>query len=66
MAWIPIGDIFLYGSTIALAWTLPSDPTYLNMFKTYERTNRRNDVVTKTLNYIDEDGRVIAKVPYKP
>ncbi|CAB3244856.1 unnamed protein product [Arctia plantaginis] len=66
MAWIPIGDIFLYGNTIALAWTLPSDPMYLNMFKTYERANRRNDVVTKTLNYVDEDGRIIAKVPYKP
>ena len=32
-ALIPIGDIFLYGNTAALAWNLPTDPKHLLMLK---------------------------------
>nr|XP_049702279.1 uncharacterized protein LOC110370341 [Helicoverpa armigera] len=63
-ALIPIGDIFLFGSTVGLAWNLPTDPSIFHTFKDFERPLRRNDVV-KTINYLDEDGRLIAKVPYK-
>ncbi|XP_075979650.1 uncharacterized protein LOC142978919 [Anticarsia gemmatalis] len=65
MAVIPIGDIFLFGHTASLAWTLPSDPKYIYMFKDIQRPLRRSDEVTKTVNYLDEDGRIIARVPYK-
>uniref|UniRef100_A0A2H1WAJ8 SFRICE_007255 n=1 Tax=Spodoptera frugiperda TaxID=7108 RepID=A0A2H1WAJ8_SPOFR len=64
MALIPIGDIFLFGSTLGLAWNLPTDPSIFTNLKEYERPLRRNDVV-KTINYLDEDGHLIAKVPYK-
>nr|XP_049702284.1 uncharacterized protein LOC126055746 [Helicoverpa armigera] len=63
-ALIPIGDIFLFGSTVGLAWNLPTDPSIFHTFKDFERPLRRSDVV-KTINYLDEDGRLIAKVPYK-
>ncbi|VVC97722.1 unnamed protein product, partial [Leptidea sinapis] len=60
---IPIGDIFLYGNTAALAWNLPTDPNFLRMFKEYEKyPQRRGD--TKNVYYLDEDGRVMAKVPF--
>lgn len=61
---IPIGDIFLFAETAGLAWLLPTDPTIFHTLKEYERPLRRSDVV-KTINYLDEDGRLIAKVPYK-
>ncbi|CAH0687673.1 unnamed protein product [Spodoptera exigua] len=63
-ALIPIGDIFLFAETAGLAWLLPTDPNIFHSLKDYERPLRRNDVV-KTVNYLDEDGRLIAKVPYK-
>ncbi|XP_022129821.2 uncharacterized protein LOC111003549 [Pieris rapae] len=63
-ALIPIGDIFLFANTAALAWDLPSDPKLLLMFKEYERKpNRRND--EKSIYYLDENGRVIAKKPFR-
>ncbi|XP_037292250.1 uncharacterized protein LOC119188620 [Manduca sexta] len=62
-ALIPIGDIFLYGSTAALAWTLPADPTFTEFFTGKDKAQRREDV--RNINYVDERGRVIARVPYK-
>ncbi|CAK1542048.1 unnamed protein product [Leptosia nina] len=60
---IPIGDIFLYGNTAALAWNLPKDPDFLLMFKDYEKkAQRRND--EKNIYFLDESGRVIAKRPF--
>ncbi|XP_026740939.1 uncharacterized protein LOC113503289 [Trichoplusia ni] len=63
-ALIPIGDIFLFGNTAGLAWSLPTDPKQFLMYKDLERPLRRSDAVS-TINYLNEDGRVIAKVPYK-
>ncbi|XP_049871721.1 uncharacterized protein LOC126370733 [Pectinophora gossypiella] len=62
-ALIPIGDIFLYGNTAALAWTLPTDPDFLTMFKKHEKSQRRQD--TKEIYYLDANGKLLAKVPYK-
>ncbi|XP_041980981.1 uncharacterized protein LOC121734436 [Aricia agestis] len=60
---IPIGDIFLYGNTAALAWTLPSDPKTLLLFKEQENfALRRGDM--KKVKYINENGKVIASVPF--
>ncbi|XP_068622865.1 uncharacterized protein [Battus philenor] len=65
MALIPIGDIFLYGNTAALAWNLPSDPKFFNMFKDHEKEiNRRGDS-NKNVYYLDDTGKVLAKVPYR-
>ncbi|PZC83973.1 hypothetical protein B5X24_HaOG206319 [Helicoverpa armigera] len=61
---IPIGDIFLFGDSAGLAWLLPTDPNIFYALKEYERPLRRSDVV-KTINYLDEKGRLIAKVPYE-
>ncbi|KAJ8714702.1 hypothetical protein PYW07_002927 [Mythimna separata] len=63
-ALIPIGDIFLFATTAGLAWSLPTDPKIFSTFKEFEKPLRRSDVV-KTINYLDEKGRLIAKVPYK-
>ncbi|KAJ8718646.1 hypothetical protein PYW08_002883 [Mythimna loreyi] len=63
-ALIPIGDIFLFATTAGLAWSLPADPKLFYTFKEFEKPLRRSDVV-KTINYLDERGRLIAKVPYK-
>ncbi|CAH0718158.1 unnamed protein product, partial [Brenthis ino] len=40
-ALIPIGDIFLYGNTAALAWNLPTEAKDLLMFKEDKNTARR-------------------------
>nr|XP_021203320.2 uncharacterized protein LOC105841558 [Bombyx mori] len=61
-ALIPIGDIFLYGNTAALAWILPSDTAIFDYFKEHEKLERRKD--DKKIVYLDEDGRYLAKVPY--
>ncbi|XP_013200828.2 uncharacterized protein LOC106143321 [Amyelois transitella] len=61
-ALIPIGDIFLYGNTAALAWNLPTDPKLFFMFD--KEAMRRADVAN-TINYVDERGKVIGRVPYK-
>ncbi|KAJ0175000.1 hypothetical protein K1T71_009141 [Dendrolimus kikuchii] len=63
-ALIPIGDIFLYGNTAALAWNLPSDTMFLDVLRQQSKAQRRGDVV-KTVNYLDEEGRLISRVPYK-
>ncbi|KAJ8714701.1 hypothetical protein PYW07_002926 [Mythimna separata] len=64
MALIPIGDIFLFGNTAGLAWSLPTDPKIFHMFKKDGTALRRSDDV-RTINYLDDKGRIIAKVPYK-
>ncbi|KAM3960411.1 LOW QUALITY PROTEIN: uncharacterized protein ACR2FA_005509 [Aphomia sociella] len=64
-ALIPIGDIFLYGNTAALAWSLPSDPKFFYMLKEFDKEALRRGDVVNSVNYVDEKGRVIAKVPYK-
>ncbi|CAD0202323.1 unnamed protein product [Chrysodeixis includens] len=56
-----IGDIFLYGSTAALAWELPQDP-YSPFRHHADPLHRRVD--TKTIYYTDEDGRIIDRKPY--
>ncbi|XP_039758872.1 uncharacterized protein LOC120632901 [Pararge aegeria] len=63
-ALIPIGDIFLYGNTAALAWNLPTDPKLLLMLKEYEKTAKRR-VDESNVYYVDDKGKLIAKVPYK-
>ncbi|XP_023936357.2 uncharacterized protein LOC112044670 [Bicyclus anynana] len=62
-ALIPIGDIFLYGNTAALAWNLPTDPKLLLMLKEYDKTAQRR--VDSNVYYLDDKGKLIAKVPYK-
>ncbi|CAH2049128.1 unnamed protein product, partial [Iphiclides podalirius] len=65
MAVIPIGDIFLFGNTAALAWNLPSDPKYFNIFKKYEKHAQRRGDSSKHIYYLDDTGKVLAKVPFK-
>ncbi|GBP60363.1 hypothetical protein EVAR_91398_1 [Eumeta japonica] len=64
-ALIPIGDIFLYGSTVALAWELPKDPQFLYDFKSFERNAQSRADTVNNIYYLDREGKVIAKVPYK-
>ncbi|XP_075979583.1 uncharacterized protein LOC142978872 [Anticarsia gemmatalis] len=56
-----IGDIFLWGSTAALAWELPQDP-YSPFRHHADPIHRRMD--TKTIYYTDESGMVIGKKPF--
>ncbi|KAH9629736.1 hypothetical protein HF086_009863 [Spodoptera exigua] len=56
-----IGDIFLYGSTAALAWELPQDP-YSPFNHKADPLHRRVD--TKVIYYTNEDGKIIDKKPY--
>ncbi|CAG4940026.1 unnamed protein product [Parnassius apollo] len=65
MALIPIGDIFLYGNTAALAWNLPTEPQFLSMFKEHEKKSQRRGDSNKNIYYLDESGKVLAKVPFK-
>lgn len=66
-ALIPIGDIFLYSNTAALAWNLPTDPEFFAMFKSHGKggkdAQRRGDVQRNI--YFIKDGKFLAKVPYK-
>lgn len=57
-----ISDIFLWGNTAALAWELPQDP-YSPFNHKADPLHRRMD--SKVIYYLDEDGRVINKTPYK-
>ncbi|XP_063627498.1 uncharacterized protein LOC134799001 [Cydia splendana] len=63
-ALIPIADIFLVGQTAALAWEMPTDPAIFHMFKGEKVAQRRNDHQKNTY-YLNKQGEVIAKVPYK-
>lgn len=65
MALIPIGDIFLYGNTAALAWNLPSDPKFFHMFKEHEKEMQRRGDTQKNIYYLDDKGKVLAKVPFR-
>ncbi|XP_059062241.1 uncharacterized protein LOC131855045 [Achroia grisella] len=62
---IPIGDIFLYGNTAALAWSLPTDPQFIYMLKKFDKEALRRGDVANSVNYLDENGHVVGKVPYK-
>ncbi|XP_026326169.1 uncharacterized protein LOC113234862 [Hyposmocoma kahamanoa] len=64
-ALIPIGDIFLIGDTIALAWMLPTDPEFLLKFKDHKalKASRRNG--EEEIVFINQDGKIVGKVPYK-
>ncbi|KAI5643897.1 DM4/DM12 family domain-containing protein [Phthorimaea operculella] len=62
-ALIPIGDIFLFGNTAALAWDLPQDPELLTMFKNQlKHGQRRQDL--HEIYYVSDDGKILAKAPY--
>lgn len=54
-----------FGSTAALAWELPSDPSVFNMFKEQSKIYGGNRRIDKNIYYLDEDGKVIGKVPYR-
>ncbi|XP_013200783.2 uncharacterized protein LOC106143283 [Amyelois transitella] len=67
--YIQLGDIVWFATTAALAWELPTDPKYLSIFKEHKKIfettgNRRSDA-SKVIYYLDEDGKVIGKRPYK-
>ncbi|KPJ14436.1 hypothetical protein RR48_13507 [Papilio machaon] len=65
--YLQVGDIVWFGNTAALAWQLPTDPKLFYLFKDHEKlyeSHRRNDV-SKTIYYLDEDGKVLTKMPYK-
>ncbi|XP_048484640.1 uncharacterized protein LOC105385434 [Plutella xylostella] len=61
-----VGQLFLYGNTIALAWVLPKDPSFLTMFKDKDvfSAQRRTDDV-RHIYYVGENGEFLKKVPYK-
>ncbi|KPI97107.1 hypothetical protein RR46_05724 [Papilio xuthus] len=65
MALIPIGDIFLYGNTAALAWNLPSDPKLFHIFKEHDKEMQRRGDIQKNIYYLDDKGKVLAKVPFR-
>ncbi|RVE47603.1 hypothetical protein evm_007700 [Chilo suppressalis] len=64
-ALITIGNIFLYGNTAALAWSLPTDPKIFYMLKGYDKEALRRGDYMNSVYYMDNDGRLISKVPYK-
>ncbi|KAJ2949434.1 hypothetical protein O0L34_g15353 [Tuta absoluta] len=63
--YIQIGDIIWFGNTAALAWELPKDPNIfqflINSENKFYQGNRRQDT---HVVYFDDDGKVLAKVPY--
>lgn len=64
--YLQLGDIIWFAETAAMAWELPDDPSLFNMLKSELRdptAARRED--NKHIYYLDEVGKVIAKVPYK-
>ncbi|KAL0821272.1 hypothetical protein ABMA28_005872 [Loxostege sticticalis] len=63
--YLQLGNIVWFGNTAALAWELPSDPQLFNLYKEHSKiySNRRGD--TKHIYYLDEDGKVLSKVPYR-
>ncbi|KAJ0174999.1 hypothetical protein K1T71_009140 [Dendrolimus kikuchii] len=65
--YIQVGDIIWFGNTAALAWELPNDPEIFNTLRGYSKdfnSLRRHDV-SKHIYYLDENGKVLSKVPYK-
>ncbi|KAL0870729.1 hypothetical protein ABMA27_005666 [Loxostege sticticalis] len=62
---IPIGDIFLYGNTAALAWNLPTDPKLFYMLKGHDKEALRRGDYRNHIYYVDEHGKLLARVPYK-
>ncbi|CAH2267627.1 jg27899 [Pararge aegeria aegeria] len=61
-ALITIGDIFLWGTTAALAFELPQDP-YSPFNHKADPLHRRMD--TKTIYFTDYNGKIIHQEPYK-
>ncbi|KAM3965449.1 uncharacterized protein ACR2FA_000284 [Aphomia sociella] len=67
MGYLPVQNVIWFGNTAALAWELPTDPNVFHGLKKYEKgyiLQRRQDN-SKHIYYMDEFGKVIAKVPYK-
>ncbi|XP_053611525.1 uncharacterized protein LOC128675844 [Plodia interpunctella] len=66
--YLQIGNVVWFGNTAALAWELPSDPKFFAIFKEhkklFENGHRRSDV-SRYVYYLDDNGNVIAKKPYK-
>ncbi|KAG6451062.1 hypothetical protein O3G_MSEX006926 [Manduca sexta] len=63
--YLQVGDIIWFGSTAALAWELPSDPNLFSFFKeTKDYKGLRRSDASKHIYYLDENGKVISKVPY--
>ncbi|RVE47604.1 hypothetical protein evm_007701 [Chilo suppressalis] len=60
-----IGDIVWFATTAALAWELPSDPDTFYLLKNHKKHygQRRQD--SKNILFLDEDGKVIGRKPYK-
>ncbi|GBP60364.1 hypothetical protein EVAR_91399_1 [Eumeta japonica] len=58
-------DLVWVGITAALAWELPTDPSlwYFYKDKKYSAAQRRGDVL-RHVYYLDEKGKLLAKVPY--
>ncbi|XP_063382864.1 uncharacterized protein LOC134669291 [Cydia fagiglandana] len=65
--YLQLGDIVWIGNTAALAWMLPTDPSIFGYFRHQlkEPYNIRRQDNNKHIYYLDEDGKLVAKVPYK-
>ncbi|XP_063368155.1 uncharacterized protein LOC134656524 [Cydia amplana] len=65
--YIQLSDIVWIGNTAALAWTLPTDPSIFGYFRNQlkEPYSIRRQDTNKHIYYLDEDGKLVAKVPYK-
>ncbi|XP_011554118.3 uncharacterized protein LOC105385435 [Plutella xylostella] len=68
MGFVKPRDVVWFGNTAALAWELPTDPKIFHIFKDFKNQDgalRRSDApVQKNIYYLDEKGKLIAKVPY--
>ncbi|XP_045501354.1 uncharacterized protein LOC123698661 [Colias croceus] len=63
--YLQLGNIVWFANTAALAYELPTDPNFLLMFKGREKDLIQNrNGVSKNIYLLDEDGRVLKKLPY--
>lgn len=65
--YLRVGDIIWFGSTAAISWELPSDSKLFQFFKKHDKfyTAENRNGMSKLIYFLDENGKVLGKKPYK-
>ncbi|CAH2087612.1 unnamed protein product [Euphydryas editha] len=65
--YLQLGDIVWFGNTAAMAWELPTDTKLFNFFKKHDKfyTADNRDGVSKLIYFLNENGKILAKMPYR-
>ncbi|XP_022129902.2 uncharacterized protein LOC111003605 [Pieris rapae] len=62
--YLQLGNIVWFANTAALAWELPTDPKLFHIFKNHEKEFINRNGISKSIYFLDEDGKVLSKKPY--